>query len=316
MRNDRFEAICILSLIHGLRINQAALDTPIPIRLSNGIVGELWLPIVVPEGNSMALGAPFLLEQRNYYDYYWGDCDIYYQRNGVSYNCCIVKTVVLKMFSDKKWNSSSLLRIQEEIKHRTRIFFEITYFYAPFCIEKMGNTRFNEIVLGCDVFTQSANKEIRTPKEFSLEINMDIPLSRRSIIWLLNNSRKELKENYKAISYASVNYKMGDYRDVVLNCATAVEVTLKRKLQYYLSSTNTPSELADHILKKTNGFDKYRQLFASLSIPSINWNDLDWIMKMRNRVIHGGYSPLQNESQKVLEKTRSFLYHIEPCFFK
>lgn len=314
MEKGIFEAVCIASFLHGIKVNRTAIDRPIPIQLPNGVVGELWLPIVFPEGNCQVLGEPFQIEGHNYYDYDWGYCD-YYQRNGVSYDCCIVKSVVLKLFSCKDWDKTTLSGVRDEIKHYIESLFEIIYFFAPLCIDSMANTRFNQVLCGVDIFTQANGVDIKTPREYSLEINMDIPLSRWSIIWLLNRIGKTLKENYKAISYATVNYKMGDYRDAVLNCATAVEVTLNLKLKNYLSKTNTAQDIIEYILKKTNGYDKYKQLFMSLLISKINWGDLDLIMKMRNRVIHGGYGPSKNDALKIWHQTRAFLYKVDPRFF-
>lgn len=75
---------------------------------------------------------------------------------------------------------------------------------------------------------------------------------------------------------------------------------MKKKVIDYFQETEVPDNLQKHVLKQADGYSRLRDLCKSLSITLHNMPDVqEDIMKIRNRVIHGGYEPTTEEAHKA-----------------
>lgn len=123
-----------------------------------------------------------------------------------------------------------------------------------------------------------------------------------------HNANNPVSAPYEMLNNARVNFVHHDTRATVLNCATAVEVMLKRKVYAYLDANNTPQVLGDYVLKKADGFSKLTELCKALSINLTRMpNVKNVVIDMRNRVIHGGYIPSNEEAQAAYHNTKEAL---------
>ena len=101
-----------------------------------------------------------------------------------------------------------------------------------------------------------------------------------------------------------MNLSNHDSRAAILNCATAIEVTLKRMLIDYLGSNGVPDGLRKYVLKQADGYSKQVELLKKLSIPLNGLHNVkEEVMEVRNRVIHGGYTPSYDEANKAYSCT-------------
>lgn len=124
----------------------------------------------------------------------------------------------------------------------------------------------------------------------------------------LNNSGKTVSASFELLDNARVNLVRKDTRAAVLNSATAIEIILKQKVSTYCSSNHTTLELQNYLLKQADGYSKLVGLCKSIGIslggiPNIE----ETVIKIRNRVIHGGYTPSYGEADIAYKDTRTCL---------
>ena len=96
-----------------------------------------------------------------------------------------------------------------------------------------------------------------------------------------------------------------EYREVILNCATIIEKTLKEQIAKYLDSVNTAEIDKNQILDSADGFKKIYTVMKKfgLVIDNCNANE-ERTIKVRNRIIHGGYYPSQDQVMQAIEDAR------------
>lgn len=123
-----------------------------------------------------------------------------------------------------------------------------------------------------------------------------------------HNAHNSISAPYEMLNNARINLSNDDTRATVLNCATAIEVALKRNLSSYLDENNIPQPLKDYVLKQADGFAKLIELCKKLDINLTGLpNVQESVINIRNRVIHGGYIPTDIESQVAYGITRKAL---------
>ena len=122
------------------------------------------------------------------------------------------------------------------------------------------------------------------------------------------NLNKSISASYELLDNARVNLKHNDTRAAILNCATSIEITLKRKLTEYLVSSSVPSVLKDYVLERADGFSRQIEFCKRFSVSLSGMNNIqDCVINPRNRVIHGGYNPSYQEASKAYNLTRETL---------
>lgn len=132
----------------------------------------------------------------------------------------------------------------------------------------------------------------------------------------LQNANKTVSVPYEMLNYARINIDNRDTRAAVLNCATAIEVMLNRKIGAYFEENNTPQSLRDYMLNRANHYDALMSLCKALSINVSSISKVkETVMNIRHRAIHGGYIPSKEESRKAYKDTRYALKVLkEPMF--
>ena len=123
-----------------------------------------------------------------------------------------------------------------------------------------------------------------------------------------HNANNPISVPYEMLNNARINIAQHDTRATVLNCATAIEVVLKRKVSAYLDKNRVPQALREYVLKQADGYEKLTGLCKKLCINQTRMpNVKKAVMEIRNRVIHGGHIPSNDESQTAFEKTKEAL---------
>ena len=107
-----------------------------------------------------------------------------------------------------------------------------------------------------------------------------------------------------------------DTRAAVLNCATSIEVVLKKRISDFLSKSST-SPVKDYVLKQADSYSKQVEMCKKFGIP-LNGvsNAKKFVFDVRNRVAHGGYIPSFEEANKAYKSTRSALIELAVPMFE
>ena len=130
-------------------------------------------------------------------------------------------------------------------------------------------------------------------------------LTMKDIKTAIKNANKTVAAPYEILGNARMNLVRNDTRAAVLNCATSLEVMLKRKVADYFDTTKTAGELQEYVLRQVDGYAKLVDLCKKLKISLSGLSDVqDSVMKIRNRVIHGGYVPTYEEAYKAYSVAR------------
>lgn len=123
-----------------------------------------------------------------------------------------------------------------------------------------------------------------------------------------HNAHNSITAPYEMLNNARINLSNYDTRATVLNCATAIEVMLKRKVSTYLEDNKIPQAIMDYVLKQSDGYDKLMGICNRFGINLTRLPDLkNKVVEIRNRVIHGGHIPSYQESQAAYYNTREAL---------
>lgn len=113
---------------------------------------------------------------------------------------------------------------------------------------------------------------------------------------------------YLICDNARRQYHIGDNREVILNCAMAIEVAIKKELRNILQNSGIGEALIDYTINKADGLPKLAELAKLLHYNIVMTKKLkDNIFNLRNRVIHAGCSVTREQTKRCLETARCYL---------
>ena len=162
----------------------------------------------------------------------------------------------------------------------------------------------------------SFNVEGRPQIEISVTLVMDDgkgSVTLRDIKSAIRNADKTITAPYEMLGNARTNLARNDLRAAVLNCATSLEVMLKRKVADHYDELQS-QEVA---LKQADGFKKLMELCKKLKIPTSGLSDVqEAVIQIRHRVIHGGYVPSKEEARRAYSVTRAALREMDVPIFE
>ncbi len=133
----------------------------------------------------------------------------------------------------------------------------------------------------------------------------------------LKNINRSISAPYEMLGNARMNMARHDTRASILNCATSIEVMLKKMISFYFEETHITVELQDYVLRQADGYSKLVELCKKLKLSLDGLpNVQETVMKIRHRVIHGGYVPSFEEANKAYKDTREALKVINVPLFE
>lgn len=133
----------------------------------------------------------------------------------------------------------------------------------------------------------------------------------------IKNIHKSITAPYEMLDNARRNFDHQDTRASVLNCATAIEVSLKKMVLGYLESSMTLEPIKDFVMKHADGFSKLVGLCKRFCLPIDTMPNVQkTVFNIRDRVIHGGYVPNYQEAQKAYDDTRVTLKELNVPMFE
>ena len=216
-----------------------------------------------------------------------------------------ISAVLIECFCDNNDSLPNSDIIQTEAKkvlHSLQII-------NPFAIRVPSDIQENEL---CKVMSSTKYVNGKAMIELKLPpVLIDDSGGRLSIADIkkaFHNANNSISAPYEMLNNARINLDYHDTRATVLNCATAVEVMLQKIVYSYLDKNNIPQELKNYVLRQADGFYKLITLCKKLNVDLTRMpNVKEVVMKIRNRVIHGGYVPSKEEEQKAYSITMEAL---------
>lgn len=152
-------------------------------------------------------------------------------------------------------------------------------------------------------------------KPSNLSVIVRDPLSIENFKMIINatSKYKNLRLEYILLKDAQQALSEKTYRKSVLDSASAIEVSLTNNLKNNLGLENG---LLYEVLKMNNSISKKRKLlkYTGIKLPSHNYQrDLEDI---RNRAIHAGRKPNQNEARKIYSIANEIIPILSPEKFE
>lgn len=116
---------------------------------------------------------------------------------------------------------------------------------------------------------------------------------------------KKLSIEYSFLKDAEEALSKNDSRKAILDAATSLEIALNNYLEKNLKVPD--KRLKTEILKLNNSLSKKRQLttFTSLNLPNLNYQKE--VEEFRNRAIHAGKKPNEDEARSVIKIVKESL---------
>lgn len=303
--NHKKSIVHFIELKDRYAIDARLLGRHIRIRMSDDCYMYLIIPSLVVRNGFPEIEIPGALEKYKADLDEWGCVKSYESIDNLDRMNVWIYAVLIECFCEDKNslpNSSIIQAETKKILHSLQII-------NPNAIRIPSDGQENEL---CKVMSSTTNEngkaliEVKLPP-FVLD-NRGEKLSIIDIKKAFRNANNSVSAPYEMLNNARINFANHDTRATVLNCATAVEVMLKKEVLTYFSENNIPQELRDYVLKQSDGFDKLISLCKYLNINLTRMpNAKEFVMKIRNRVIHGGYVPSNEEAQKSYNITMEAL---------
>lgn len=303
--NHKKSIVHFIELKDRYAIDARLLGRHIRIRMSDDCYMYLIIPSLVVRNGFPEIEIPGALEKYKADLDEWGCVKSYESIDNLDKMSVWISAVLIECFCDEKYFLPNLNIIQVETK---RVLHSLQII-NPNAIRILSDGQENEL---CKVMSSTTNENGKALIEVKIPpFVFDDGRSKLSLIDIkraFRNANNSVSAPYEMLNNARINFANHDTRATVLNCATAVEVMLKKEVFAYLSRNNIPLELRDYVLKRADGFDKLMALCKSLNIDLTRLPNIKKIvMDIRNRVIHGGYIPSKEEAQNAYNITTEAL---------
>ena len=275
---------------------------------------SLDIPSVIKKNGCPEFGIPWLLKTYGMDAGNWGKINNYQRLDKPETIHAWLAIVFVECFakdSDHLLSPSMIQKLAKKIVYSIQII-------KPDSIRIPSDEVVNDL---CEVKQSVSFKENGSPQvESSITWVIDDGkgmLTLSDIHHALKNINQTVSAPYEMLWNARTNLSHHDMRATVLNCATSIEITLKKKISDYFDANHTPNELQEYVFKKADGYAQLVELSKKLNISLIGLpNVQETVMNPRNRVIHGGYVPSYEEATIAYRDTRGFLQLLNVPLFE
>ncbi|MBU2522885.1 MAG: hypothetical protein KKE23_01180 [Nanoarchaeota archaeon] len=121
---------------------------------------------------------------------------------------------------------------------------------------------------------------------------------------------KKPKIEYRILLKAYEALRVDDYRQTILECATAVELTITNRIKKEFDSLNI--KFGEKLFKKYRMLGGRFELVNLLEIPLPNYDYKELLIEPRNNIIHGGFFPDLQLTNYVIKITEELLGMFSP----
>ena len=304
----------IVDLAERYAIEGRLLGKHLQMRPSENYVLEVVFPALVNKCQFVELGMPGLFDKYGIDEDNWGKVNSYTAIDNFAKADVWISSVLVVCHSNEicKLPSSSLIQNQSKrVLHNIQVI-------NPDSIRMSSDNQKNVL---CRIEAAVSYEVGKRPQaEISFESLIDDregQLSFSDIKQGIQKINDEVSLPYEMLDNARISLFRHDRRATILNCATAIEIMLKQKIDTYLETISVPCHLKQHVLKQADGFVKLKNCCKDLSIALTGLPNVQkFVVDIRNRVIHGGADPSCEEANKAYEITRSALKALRVPLFK
>lgn len=272
------------------------------------------IPSVIEKAGFPDLGIPWLFETYGMDVNSWGKINNYHRLDKPETIHAWLSTIFVECFAketDQLLKPATIQKLAKKVVYSLQII-------KPESIRIPSDEVVNDL---CEVkHSVSFTEDGRPQAEISIASMIDDGkgmLTIKDIHIALKNINQTISAPYEMLGNARMNLSHHDMRAAVLNCATSIEITLKKKISEYFRAIQTTIELQEYVLKQADGYAKLVELSKKLKISLTGLpNVQETVMNPRNRVIHGGYVPSHQEANLAYRDTREVLKALNVPLFE
>jgi HEPN domain-containing protein len=134
---------------------------------------------------------------------------------------------------------------------------------------------------------------------------------------IYRNINRDISLQYTLLADTKRCLVRGEYREVVLNCATIIEKTLKDQVISYLDQEQTGEKIKRQILKHANGFSKIQEIMKTFGLPQANNSNIikTHTIDIRDKVIHKGNTPSKQQAEQAIRDAKQIIKEYNVSIF-
>lgn len=301
-----YNFICMCTFKHSVFVNESLLGKRIPIKIQNKYDGDILLPILKPGDNMFELVAPYI------------DRMICQEVCGkVSKSMVQDKTTLHPTIHGVFLGINLTEEVGESHQDITQIIKEIELYASKFlkCVSLIHPSAIKWSYAREEGYVEPVNfyhtkQQINQKWTGHVNVNVDFSddaneLSHKEFLVIYKGLNKGITLQYELLSDIYRCFERNEYREVVLNCATIIEITLKEQIEIYLDKLGTAADIKKYILKSIDGFSKIFEAMKKFGISTDNCGAIKrGAVDVRNRVIHGRHIPTTEEVEQAIEDAK------------
>lgn len=296
---------CLFDLEHRYAIDENLLGKRMSFSYSDSCKISIVFPTVILKDGYLVLDIPGVMERFGIDEREWGKVNEYNTIDTPKPSDAWISAVLIECCGENIGDLPDSIRIQRMGKRIVKIIQLIN----PESI-RIPSDKQTKIL--CEVILSAIVEDNHNPHIEEVVNSLDDDRTGRLTISdikeSIRNHEQMISAPYELVYNAQVNVQQLDFRAAILNCATAVEITLKSKIEDYLQSVNAPKKLHEYVISKADGFSNQKKLCKQFEIslegiPNVG----DKVANLRNRIIHGGYEPFYQEANEACKATREML---------
>ena len=310
---NHYKSAYIVEFADRYAINGNLLGKNIVICESDDMKVSISFPSIIKEKDGyLDLGMPNLYDSYGIGLNYWGKINGYEEIDNPSSIDAWISAISVECFSSKPFNDSSIIQgYGKKLIHALQII-------NPSAIRILNDDQPNII---CKVALSACIGESGMPKSgITHSCVIDDSFGQISISDIklgIMNMSKNISVPYELLDNARINLSHHDTRATVLNSATAIEIVLKAVITKHLDNSKVPFQIKKLVLDKADGYSNLVDLCKKFSLPYKGEHNLQkTVIGIRNRVIHGGYTPEYQEALTAYNDTRSTLIALDIPMFE
>ncbi|MBR5678263.1 MAG: hypothetical protein IKX20_09000 [Paludibacteraceae bacterium] len=294
-------------------IDGCLLGRSLPTHYSEHYYLSIVFPSILHNGTFPFLGIEGLMDKYGVDQDEWGKINSYLDIRKPDTIDAWISTVLVECYADNNTpglSSFDVQKISKQLLHALQII-------KPEAIRIPDDEQPNVM---CEVKTSVAIGERKPRIEIQLTSVIDDrkeKITLRELKLGIRNINRAITAPFEMLDNSRQNVNLHDTRAAVLNCATSIEVMLKKRISEYLDNSSTAQSVKEYVMRQADGYSKLVGLCKSfgLSLDQMP-NVKDAVFKVRDRVIHGGYVPSYVEADNAYNCTRAALFALDVPMFE
>ncbi len=309
------KAAFILDLADSFSVDGYILGKRLSFPYSKDIYFSIIIPSIIQTGRGYKVGVPGVLKEYGMDMNSWGELRGYHRINEVETIKVWISSVLIECFvSDPSQEiaSSFVLETSKQLVHRLHII-------RPEAIrDHKGKSDCDICRVSSSVFFDNEGHKVEV---LELVGYLDMSIDRLRFTDIKKGIQcfnQAVSAPFEMLDNARINLSHRDTRAAVLNCATAVEIMMKKKISKFLDTVTLSAELKDYVLRQADGYSRQVALCKNFSLGlSSAMSDVQAsVVDVRNRVIHGGYVPTFQEAKNAYEVSRTLMIEQKVSMFE